>query len=620
MSASAPEEPIAGSPPRLCTLSPSASPSPSLSPPPSASPTPALSACPPLERSVSAASAASTTSTFSQRSSGSHASEVVINRRRGYARPQGTCFADSARNRESVMSLGSIAHVQHYFARTGLLDGKGGQMLIGRPRKLGRMSDVVSSGPASPALAPSSPSPSPSLSRATSDLESPYSSLRAPLAVAMPAPRRAFSEGFLGQASADGGFDDAVDEVKDAGMLPPTVSTYRERPKTVARPATLDELRNELRKTLQEARRILDGAAPVPEPEPEPNGSRHGPPDALAHLDSSEAASTVTSSESPSDPSQGWHQLQGLNILDTMTLAIRAAKMYYTAHEQPARLAEIRSERRLRQDLLGVLDVLKRMATRHFAGGLRAGEASVMQSWIDSVEDLLRQEEAIEASERHERHAWGWMAADWTGSARDRSWQLLRSFDVGLGLDPDPLPAWLDPSDTDPDPPDAERPTALLAALQSGLRLVRIHNEAVRKSRRPFGQITSFHTDTQKPYRQAENLRYWIKAAELRWDVALKIDVLGVVYNRGADVWRQFDAELLRWCVKVRLEMAEDWAMPIPRPVPVQEGTTSPSLCPPPPTSASTSTDNLQPPRDRLEVRKTRETAATALDGGEGSG
>ena len=34
-------------------------------------------------------------------------------------RPQGTNFADSAKNRDSVMSLGSIAHMQYYFARTG---------------------------------------------------------------------------------------------------------------------------------------------------------------------------------------------------------------------------------------------------------------------------------------------------------------------------------------------------------------------------------------------------------------------------------------------------------------------------------------------------------------------
>lgn len=41
-------------------------------------------------------------------------------------RPQGTEFSNSARSRESVMALGSIAHLQYFFAKTGLLDGKGG--------------------------------------------------------------------------------------------------------------------------------------------------------------------------------------------------------------------------------------------------------------------------------------------------------------------------------------------------------------------------------------------------------------------------------------------------------------------------------------------------------------
>src|SRR5437879_3118810 len=46
-------------------------------------------------------------------------------RRRGFMRPQGTEFSTSARSRESVMALGSIAHLQYFFAKTGLLDGKG---------------------------------------------------------------------------------------------------------------------------------------------------------------------------------------------------------------------------------------------------------------------------------------------------------------------------------------------------------------------------------------------------------------------------------------------------------------------------------------------------------------
>ena len=65
-------------------------------------------------------------------------------------------------------------------------------------------------------------------------------------------------------------------------------------------------------------------------------------------------------------------------------------------------------------------------------------------------------------------------------------------------------------------------------SLQNGLRLVYLHNSLVRKSRRHFEEIKQYHTDTAKPYRCADNLRYWVKAAELRWDIKLDVDVLGM--------------------------------------------------------------------------------------------
>src|ERR1700761_3526760 len=77
-----------------------------------------------LNRSASSTSSVSGQSTSSSRLSDSGFSV----RNRGYMRPQATIFSESAKNRESVMSLGSIAHLQYYFARTGLLDGKGAQL------------------------------------------------------------------------------------------------------------------------------------------------------------------------------------------------------------------------------------------------------------------------------------------------------------------------------------------------------------------------------------------------------------------------------------------------------------------------------------------------------------
>ena len=103
------------------------------SPSPSISPTPAISSCPSPDRSFSTFSTVSSVSNFSATSAtsnGDNRSSVLSasSKRRGYVRPQGVEFAESAKNRESVMCLGSIAHLQYYFARTGLLDGKGAQM------------------------------------------------------------------------------------------------------------------------------------------------------------------------------------------------------------------------------------------------------------------------------------------------------------------------------------------------------------------------------------------------------------------------------------------------------------------------------------------------------------
>src|SRR5688572_21786324 len=88
------------------------------SPEPWAVPTLALGAVPQLDRSVSTASSVSS---VSGRSASSRLSDGG-RRVRGYMRPEGTEFSQSAKNRESVMNLGTIAHLQYYFARTGLLD------------------------------------------------------------------------------------------------------------------------------------------------------------------------------------------------------------------------------------------------------------------------------------------------------------------------------------------------------------------------------------------------------------------------------------------------------------------------------------------------------------------
>jgi hypothetical protein len=325
-------------------------------------------------------------------------------------------------------------------------------------------------------------------------------------------------------------FEDSF--ASDPGMLPPTVSTYHHKQPAVPKPPTIEELKEELEATLSDAAKALR------EVDERKTGTYEEPQDSpkLPNM--------------PEENSQGWYELQGMHILDVVTLAIRAAKIYYTAHELPDRLDMIKPEKQIRADLLAVMEVLKQMATRGFKGGIKDEECRVMSSWVQSVFEILREEEKIEAAERAESASWAWIDGDWTGRERERE----RAFLMSVDPEADPLPEWEPVSEA------TDIPTSFLKCMQSGLRLVRLHNALVKRSRRRFGAIPTFHTDTQKPYRAAENLRYWVKAAELRFEVLLSIDPLGIVYNNGPQVWQDFDAAILKWSSHVREEITKELA------------------------------------------------------------
>ncbi|KAK3372500.1 hypothetical protein B0H63DRAFT_299048 [Podospora didyma] len=470
----------------------------------------------------------------------------VASRRRGYMRPRGTDFAASARSRESVLSLGSITHLQYYFARTGLLDGKGGQLARKRQQK-GHTLDLSALDTSSFLMAKAS----------GSDHDSSYASMgSSPDLSAHPG----FGNSTLGPGSIvespieehypghqdEEYFSDDFDE-PDPHMLPPTASTYNSREKPLPKPPSITKLKSDLSSSLDTAANALNEA----------RGSKGGP--------SAESPSRPTNSPQSGSPSPaagpGWHEIQGMHILDVMTLAIRAAKIYYTSHDRPDRLDAIKSEKELRGELLSVMDVLKRMATRGFVGGMRDDEFRTMDAWIAGLCALLAAEDAMEAREAAERASWTWLhPAKWEGREFACEEAFMRSMLEG-SADPvesmTPLPTWT-PIDRSKPLTEQALPTTFLAALQNGLRLVQLHNCAVRKSRRRFGAIPTFHTDTQKPYRAADNLRYWIKAAELRWEVLLKADALGLQYNTSPSLWLDFEDAVLQWCRKVREEITSE--------------------------------------------------------------
>jgi len=416
-------------------------------------------------------------------------------------RPEGTQFSQSAKNRESVMNLGTIAHLQYYFARTGLLDEATGR--IAKKRKNGSRTASGSERP-------------------LSDVEGDTSGLTLS------------AVDHLGEGLVESPVDEnALINWDDSEpvMLPPTVSTYKTTPVYVPPPPDMTILRRELRESLDESSKHLH------ELEKEfRNGTSAG-------LDTPTGAGSRQSAEAP-----GWHQIQGLNLLDVTTLAIRAAKNYYTAHEDPQRLYAIKSERQIRKELYDILEVLKRLAIRNFANGVQPSEASSIKEWVVGISKLLDTEEEKELAEHEERESWAWREGDWAGKERERELLFLKSFDASA----EPLPEWTDPEE-------GELPTPFLAALQNGLRLVYLHNRLVKKSRRQFEEIKQYHTDTAKPYRCADNLRYWAKAAELRWDIKLDVDVMGVVQGTDANAWKKFDAALLKWCRGVREEIIKEW-------------------------------------------------------------
>lgn len=411
-------------------------------------------------------------------------------------------FAPSAGNRDSVLSLGSIAHLQYYFARTGLLDGKGAQLAKderGKPR-VGRL-------------------PRETLPRiyTPSDLSS------------------AADNGSNGTSETD----DTQQDREEPLMLPPTVSTYSHRVQYISPPPDPEILRTELVNALLEAKKALQQVSD----EANETVDNQKPSTEIQGSDQSNENDTTT----PFSQSSSWYEIQGLHILDVVTLAIRAAKIYYTSHEDPHRLYSIKSERQIREELLGVLDVLKRMAGRNFAGGMRAEELKVIKSWVDGIQEFLADEQTLEKQEEKERESWQWLEGSWEGREREREWSFLNSFHTG-----EPLPVWTTMDASDP------KPTNFLQALRTGVRLVHLHNALLRKSKRQFGDIKTFHTDTAKPYRCAENLRYWIKAAEIRWETRLKVDVSGVVNGKN-EAYPKFDAAVLQWSQVVREELTKEW-------------------------------------------------------------
>ena len=383
------------------------------------------------------------------------------------------------------MCLGSIAHLQYYFARTGLLEGRGGH--VAKTKENGEY-DI------------------PRLSLGGGHgLQSPIE-----------------EEGqMLWEAAKEEGEDI---------MLPPTVSTYCQPDQRIAAPPDQKSLKKNLVDALENALQALESC-------------------------------DQKDNNSFEVPTQGFHEIQGLHILDTTTLAIRAARLYYTLHPNASRLNQIRSDIQIRSELYAVLEVLKKCAGRNFAGGIREDERLAILVWVSEVGMMIDQETRLEEQERREREDWHWMDDSiWTGRDHDRELSFMRF--LSQESDHDSASSTTSTSRSRPTTAYTTNLKTFMGSLADGRQLVQMHNAAVDKSKKRFGHINSFHTDIAKPYRRADNVRYWLKAAELRWEIKLDLNVMAVVnakHDGDEMVWKAFEDVVLRWCRHVRMEIARDW-------------------------------------------------------------
>ena len=225
-----------------------------------------------------------------------------------------------------------------------------------------------------------------------------------------------------------------------------------------------------------------------------------------------------------------------------------------------------------------MLDVLKRMAARNFAGGLRQQEKVGILTWIVGISELIQAE--IDGEARPRSASGGRGAARMAGLGATRASASAR------------FPQVLRPTTPRSSRRGRHRRRATrscqrrsCASSPTGQASLSYTTRSWR-SRTTFEAIAVWHTDVAKPYRRADNLRFWTMAARRRWDVDLAageqqggFDVNELVLNETPAAWRRFDAALLRWCRAVREELQAELEEPREGEVPV--GRRAPAPAPP---------------------------------------
>jgi len=227
---------------------------------------------------------------------------------------------------------------------------------------------------------------------------------------------------------------------------------------------------------------------------------------------------------------------RAIDLITFATCAIRSARAYST-QSIPNIMPD--EEKAIRTKTVDCLGVLRRIAERDGKGGATPEESNIILAWVHQLQDFLRKTD--EETEEKLQTSLTWIQGDWRDRELDRYHLFLLYFDPS----PTPIPS---PSDL----------SAFLDALRPGLRLCLIHNACTRRSRRPFGYISRHHLDTKIRYRATENLSYWRKAIEERWDIEADNFSVREIIEETTTGDEMLLHTVKRWCQVVINEISGD--------------------------------------------------------------
>lgn len=192
---------------------------------------------------------------------------------------------------------------------------------------------------------------------------------------------------------------------------------------------------------------------------------------------------------------QQWEEKSDVQILPQLTNdALATAATYLSWQTDKEDEHHLQRIRELRIDVLYVLQ--SRQHPSRYQKILTQTET--IRAWVEEIKILLHRQD-LRKKKKHESYAF---LIESTQNPND-----LKRYCIFLDMfDPSPIKL---PDPTTPD---------FLILFRPGVKLCNIFNNFVSQSSRQYGHIDRYHTDTKRPYRAIENLQFFAKAIEIRFE------------------------------------------------------------------------------------------------------